>query len=360
MAGKSILLDRDTFREAVFARDNHACVFCKKTAAETPEGKLDAHHIIERRLFTAPGEEGGYFLDNGASVCESHHLECEMTTISVEEVRETAGITKTVIPAFFYEDQVYTKWGDIVLPNGTRSKGPLFHDESVQKVLARASLLDRYVKYVKHPRLPHLPWSPGVNDDDRIIESLESLIGKEVVVTEKLDGEQSTIYNDYYHARSIDGPSHESRNWLKAHASRWQYQLADDERVCGENLYAQHSIVYGEDNPLASYFMGFSLWKGDLCLGWDDTLEYFEILGVTPVPVLWRGVWNEKLIRDLYDPTKRDLCEGYVVRLASSFRYGEFKRSVAKFVREGHVQTAKHHWRSQRVIQNSVAGDPRP
>ena len=43
------LLTRDNFRESVFDRDNHKCVFCDKHAK-------DAHHIMERRLFN----DGGY------------------------------------------------------------------------------------------------------------------------------------------------------------------------------------------------------------------------------------------------------------------------------------------------------------
>jgi len=70
------LLTCDEFREAVFARDGHKCVFCGARAE-------DAHHIIERRLWP----DSGYYLDNGASVCEKHHLDCEQTTISVEDVR---------------------------------------------------------------------------------------------------------------------------------------------------------------------------------------------------------------------------------------------------------------------------------
>jgi predicted restriction endonuclease len=89
-----ILLPRDDFREGVFARDNYKCVFCGKTAEETPEGKLDAHHILERRLWP----DGGYYLANGATVCEEHHLECERTTITVGEVMEAAGITKRIVP----------------------------------------------------------------------------------------------------------------------------------------------------------------------------------------------------------------------------------------------------------------------
>ena len=71
-----MLLSRDKFRESVFSRDNNKCVFCGKPAK-------DAHHILERRLW----DDGGYYLDNGASGCEEHHILCEKTLISGDEVR---------------------------------------------------------------------------------------------------------------------------------------------------------------------------------------------------------------------------------------------------------------------------------
>jgi len=40
---------------------------------------------------------------------------------------------------------------------------------------------------VKYPRTMHLPWSPGLQNDDRVIKSLDRLIGRTVVVTEKMD-----------------------------------------------------------------------------------------------------------------------------------------------------------------------------
>ncbi len=349
------LLTRDNFREGVFARDGYKCVFCGKTAEDTPEGKLDAHHIIERRLFSADHEKNGYFLDNGVTVCEDHHMQCEMTTISCDDARQAAGITRIVLPSYFYDDIEYDKWGNSLIANSMRLKGPLFYDESVQKVLGKGDVLKFFSKYVKHPRLSHLPWSEGMNSDDRRIETLDRMIGKEVVVTTKMDGEQTSIYNDYLHARSIDGPPHASRAWVKKFASEWQYNLQDDQRVCGENLFAQHSIVYDETNPLPTYFLGFSMWERDMCLGWDEMVDNFTILGVTPVPVIWRGTFDEKAIQALYDSEKDwQTCEGYVVRLADSFSYNDFKFSVAKYVRKGHVQTAKHHWRSQRVIPNTT------
>lgn len=351
---KSKLLSRDDFRNAVFARDQHRCVFCKRTGEETPEGKLDAHHILERRLFQAPEEKGGYFLDNGSTVCEEHHMECERTTISVPAVREACGILKPVVPSHLYDEFEYDKWGNIVLATGMRLKGELFYDESVQKVLGQGGVLEKFFKYVKHPRLYHLPWSESLTDDDRMLQSLAGFDGREVIVTEKADGEQTTIYNDYLHARSIDGPSHASRNLVKSFAAQWQYNLGDEQRICGENVYAAHSIAYDANNPAPHHFLGFSMWEGMTCLGWDETMENFEILGVTPVRTMWRGIFDEQAIRALYD-TKRDwdTVEGYVVRLVDSFTYGQFRNSVAKFVRAGHVQTAKHHWRSQKIIPNT-------
>src|SRR5690606_38566454 len=128
-----------------------------KTAEETPEGKLDAHHILERRLFTAPGEKGGYFIDNGATVCEHHHMQCEMTVISTDEVRAKCGITRVVLPSTLYSDHEYDKWGNVVLPDGRRLAGELFNDESVQKVLSKGGVLENFTHWVKYPRTHHLP-----------------------------------------------------------------------------------------------------------------------------------------------------------------------------------------------------------
>ena len=45
----------------------------------------------------------------------------------------------------------------------------------------------------KYNRTYHLPWSPGSTNDDRISDSVNSLLGKEIVITEKLDGSNSCI-----------------------------------------------------------------------------------------------------------------------------------------------------------------------
>jgi len=50
----------------------------------------------------------------------------------------------------------------------------------------------------------HFPWSPGLQNDDRMLESADVFLGKEVVITEKFDGENTSIYTDHIHARSLD------------------------------------------------------------------------------------------------------------------------------------------------------------
>lgn len=336
------LLSRDEFREKVFERDNHVCVFCGKPA-------VDAHHILERRLWP----DGGYYLNNGASVCAEHHLQCEQTTLSVEDVRLACGITKILVPPHLYADQPFDKWGNPVLADGRRLKGELFYDESVQKALNQGGVLDRFSSLVKYPRTHHLPWSDGVNSDDRVIDSLDAFIGQRVIVTEKMDGENTTLYCDNLHARSVDGRSHPSRNWVKQLWSRISADIPEGWRVCGENLYAKHSISYTE---LPTYFMGFSVWnERNICLGWDETQEWFSLLGITSVPVLYDGVFDEKIIRALWDDSAKERSEGYVLRLAAPIAYGDFRRKFAKFVRKGHVQTSKHWMHGQRIEPNQLA-----
>lgn len=316
------LLTRDAFREAVFDRDQHKCVICSEPAK-------DAHHIIERRLF----HTGGYYLNNGSSLCEEHHLQAEMTTISVEEIRLACGISEgaKVIPEHLYRDETYDKWGNLVFGTGLRARGELFSDSSVQKILKAGGVLDLFQNYVKYPRTYHLKFSPGVTRDDRMLASHECFEGKEVVMTLKMDGENTTMYRDRVHARSLDSKRHESRWWVQRLQGQIGQDIPEGWRVCGENMYAKHTIPY---QGLPSYFLGFSIWNADnICLGWDETLEWFSLLGLASVPVMYEGIWNEEAIK-LAFPREHggNMCEGFVVRLREAFHYSQFRASVAKYV----------------------------
>jgi hypothetical protein len=201
---------------------------------------------------------------------------------------------------------------------------------------------------IKYPRTFHFHWSEGVQSDDKIISTLQHLEGKRIIVTEKMDGENTTLHRDYMHARSVDSAHHPSRDWIKTFWGNLAHEIPEGMRVCGENLFAKHSIAY---DALPSYFMGFSMWNGETCLDWDTTMEYFELLSIVPVPVLYDGIYDEQKIQALWDPSRG--TEGYVVRVAEAFVYEDFATHVAKFVRANHVQTNKH-WRNQEIVPNNL------
>lgn len=212
-------------------------------------------------------------------------------------------------------------------------------------------------KHYKYPRTPHLPFSPGLQSDDTRLDSLERLIGREVVVTEKMDGENTSMYRDHIHARSLDSRHHPSRDWVKNFWSAIRYDIPEGWRICGENLYARHSVEYG---ALSSYFMGFSVWNdSNVCLSWKETLEYFALLGIQPVPVLHQAVFDQATLEEIAENFDTANKEGFVVRPAAEFTYSEFPSCVAKWVRRGHVQTDQN-WMHGLVHPNQLIVEPSP
>jgi hypothetical protein len=125
----SKLLSREDFKTKVFDRDHSQCVICKKPA-------VDAHHILDRKLF----DDGGYYLDNGSSVCEECHILAEKTLISVEEIRSACGIINIVVPKGWDSSLRWDKWGNQIVSPSQRRKGPLFEDDGAKKILTQAGL----------------------------------------------------------------------------------------------------------------------------------------------------------------------------------------------------------------------------
>ena len=210
--------------------------------------------------------------------------------------------------------------------------------------------------YTKYPRTPHLPWSPGTTSDDKKLATISHFLGKRCVVTVKMDGENTTLYPDKFHARSIDSKHHSSQDWLAGFHAKIKSDIPNGWRICGENLYAKHSLEYKD---LPSFFLGFSIWNEyNTCLDWDTTQEFFYLIGVMSVEVIYDGHVSEKRLRELTDDLDLNLQEGLVIRLADSFNYEDFGQSIAKWVRPNHVQTDTH-WKNQKIVPNRLAyGNP--
>lgn len=203
----------------------------------------------------------------------------------------------------------------------------------------------------KYGRTFHLPMSVGATSDDKVMSSLSGLMVEDIVVTEKMDGENTTIHVGGSHARSPDSRNHPSRDWLKAFAAGISPQLSKGERIVGENLYARHSIAY---DALPSYFLGFAWILGDVVQSWDLTLARFEELGIMPVPTLYRGRYRPGLFDEMARTLDLNRQEGFVARIADAFPEVDMPERVGKYVRAGHVQS-EIHWMKSELVANRLA-----
>ena len=209
---------------------------------------------------------------------------------------------------------------------------------------------------LKYPRTYHFPFSPGTTSDDRIKYDWQGILQHELVVTEKLDGENTCIKSDGVYARSHAAPT---RNpWAKNAWEIWErikLNLIDID-VFGENLYGQHSIEY---TRLEHHFYVFAIREGDKWLSWDEVVFYADVLELPTVPVIKRGIFTEKEITELINSTIKEesqlggKCEGVVCRTAQSFynlpteQVGQhFSNNVLKYVRKNHVKTDEHWTRN--------------
>lgn len=203
----------------------------------------------------------------------------------------------------------------------------------------------------KYPHTPHFHFSRSRTNDDRVLRGVDHFVGKEVVSTKKMDGENTSLYCDGFHARSIDSRHHASRDWMAAFHATIAHDIPPGWRICGENLYAKHSLFYVD---LPSYFMGFSVWNDkNVALSWSDSLEFFELIGVEPVPEIYRGVFDEAMFKTMAKTWDTKTDEGFVVRLSEAVEFDDFEISFAKWVRAKHVQT-NEHWMHQTIIPNKL------
>jgi hypothetical protein len=216
------------------------------------------------------------------------------------------------------------------------------------------------MEYLKYPRTKHLLMSESRTSDDKTHSDYDFLVCKDLVVTVKMDGENCTMYNDHIHARSISSANHPSRDWVKQFHAGIKNDIEPGWRICGENLYAKHSIEY---NDLESYFYGFSVWQGTQCLGWDETMEWFKLLDINPVRCIteipMELTFNEdaviSVLEDCKQWCKANNHEGFVVRPRNGFAYKDFSDMVGKYVRANHVQT-ESHWMHSEIVPNNLKG----
>ncbi len=211
---------------------------------------------------------------------------------------------------------------------------------------------------VKFPKIPHLPWSESSTEDDRTLnpeECLRNFTDQYVIVTEKMDGENITLYHDYIHARSPEPlNSHPSHSYMKLFYDIVKNYIPYGIRITGEYLFAKHSIYYTD---LPSYFMVFSVADEEEYFAWHEVMYFCDKLNLVAVPTIYMGMFDRDRIHEAWLNYKPDVeKEGYVVRVYESFKTKEFPNKIAKFVRKGHVSSTTH-WSEEKLIRNKLSTD---
>lgn len=212
----------------------------------------------------------------------------------------------------------------------------------------------------KYNRTFHLPWSPGATSDDKIASSIDDLLNKPIVITEKMDGSNTSLEHAGCFARThANTPTHPSFDALKALHAACKWQIPKHIQLFGEWCFAVHSIEYLE---LPHYFLLFNVrdLNNNTWASWEEVTLWAEEIQVSTVPVLFEGtITSEKELQQIinYFMIKPSFCggirEGVVVRIQDSFTDEAFPQSIMKCVRANHVQTSEH-WKNQEIVKNKL------
>ncbi|BAV09937.1 RNA ligase [Filimonas lacunae] len=214
----------------------------------------------------------------------------------------------------------------------------------------------------KYGRTYHYPFSPGTTSDDRIIVDYWKYVSamKELVHTEKLDGENNCLSRLGVFARSHAAPT--TSPWTEDLRRYWQLIKNDLGvlEVFVENLYAVHSIEY---KNLDHHYYVFAVREGEHWLGWEETKFYAAMLDLPVVPEIKRmtpphqQAVFESEVKQIVQGSGMLMpfdaasgvpvtMEGIVTRNAEGYAMEDFACNVFKYVRKGHVKTDVHWTRN--------------
>ena len=213
----------------------------------------------------------------------------------------------------------------------------------------------------KYGRTYHYSFSPGTTSDDRINKVWWSDMQKikEVIHTEKMDGENTCMNELGVFARSHAAPTrHPWSNHLKSKFSVIRNDLKENElELFGENVYAIHSIIYPN---IESHFYLFAVRCKDVWLSWEEVKWYADFFEYPLVPTIGRhypaaitkDLIKEVVISESEKPSifgsiqngTNEPCtkEGIVTRNVEEYKTSNFKQNVFKYVRANHVSTDIH------------------
>ena len=253
-------------------------------------------------------------------------------------------------------------------------------------------------KIVKYPRTRHLVGSRLQEGDEDLSQvPFSEILGKNIIIEEKIDGANSAISFDgdgnlllQSRGHYLDGGYRERhynllKQWANENCDRFFDVLGNRYIMYGEWMYAKHTVFY---DALPSYFMEFDVFDRER-LVFLDTKErrlLTERIGiVSSVPILGQGIYRsresilahigpsnyiterhiealrtvaEKLGLDVErqcretDPT--NLMEGLYIKVEED---GVVKERL-KYVRASFLQCmmeSQSHWQARPIVPNLLA-----
>lgn len=253
-------------------------------------------------------------------------------------------------------------------------------------------------KLLKYPRTQHLQGSRLQEGDEDLSQvPFEEILGKHIVIEEKIDGANSAIsFNEQgelllqSRGHYLNGGYNERhynlmKQWANNNKSLFYSVLGARYIMYGEWMYAKHTVFY---DALPDYFMEFDIFDREKNI-FLDTPSRKKITGqigvIHSVPVLAQGVFKSKeailgylgdsnyitekhidVLRRLSEKQGLDVerqvretdpsltMEGLYIKVETD---GEVKMRV-KFVRNSFYQCVNasgSHWQQRPIIPNQLA-----
>lgn len=250
---------------------------------------------------------------------------------------------------------------------------------------------------IKYPRTQHLRGSrlqPGDEDLSQI--PFECILGKNIVIEEKIDGANTAISFDgegnlllQSRGHYLDGGYRERhynllKQWANTYKDLFYSVLGSRFIMYGEWMYAKHTVFY---DALPDYFMEFDIFdrEREVFLSTAERKKLTDAIGViSSVPVLAQGVFNSEkdilkylghsnYITENHIEVLKKLCEKYELDVERNVRETDPSTTMEglyikieedgivkermKYVRNSFYQCvneSKSHWITRPIIPNQL------
>ena len=254
-------------------------------------------------------------------------------------------------------------------------------------------------KIIKYPRTPHLVGSRlGPGDEDLSQVPFSKILGRNIVIEEKIDGANSAVSFDadgklllQSRGHYLDGGYRERhynllKQWANINKELFHSVLGCRYIMYGEWMYAKHTVFY---DALPDYFMEFDIYDREdkVFLDTDRRRELTDKIGIiSSVPVLDRGVFKktEKIlsyigdsnyITDNHSEVLAKLAERQGLDVERQLKETDSSKTMEglyikveeggcvveryKYVRASFLQCivqSQSHWQQRPIVPNQLAG----